>query len=143
MRFVCGELRIFILVLAVLEICLPISDFCFSGNQGMGEGEEAKKPVGLFELGVQCALRGPCHLGNDSPSPQVERQLPELPGQKIMSNGLKKKLTMLNHNNVSFFFLNFFLFMAIPAAYGRSWARGLIRPAAACLHYSHSNASGT
>ena len=37
-----------------------------------------------------------------------------------------------------FFF--FFIFMAAPAAYGSSQARGQIGAAAASLHHSHSNA---
>ena len=32
-----------------------------------------------------------------------------------------------------------FLFRAVPAATGRSWARGETGAAAACLHHSHSN----
>ena len=40
--------------------------------------------------------------------------------------------------SLSLFFF-FCLFKAIPAAYGGSQARGLIRAAAAGLHHSHSN----
>ena len=41
-------------------------------------------------------------------------------------------------SNVDSFFS--FLFMATPAAYGSSWARGQTGAAAAGLHHSHSNA---
>jgi len=43
-------------------------------------------------------------------------------------------------NGLCFFvLLIFFLFVAIPTAYGGSQARGGIRAAAASLHHSHSN----
>jgi len=41
---------------------------------------------------------------------------------------------------ILFYFIVFCLFRATPKAYGSSQARGPIRPAAAGLHHSHSNA---
>ena len=40
---------------------------------------------------------------------------------------------------IYFIFLSFYLFRAIPVAYGGSQARGLIGAVAAGLHHSHSN----
>ena len=38
-----------------------------------------------------------------------------------------------------FIYLFFVFSKAVPAAYGGSQARGLIRAIAVCLHHSHSN----
>ena len=52
-----------------------------------------------------------------------------------MEEGNKENLLMS-----SFFFPLFFLYRAAPVAYGSSQVKGGIRPAAASLHHSHSNA---
>ena len=52
---------------------------------------------------------------------------------------LKESIAISFFHNSSFLFVLFFLFRAIPIAYGSSQARGQIGAAAAGLHYSHSN----
>ena len=47
---------------------------------------------------------------------------------------------MLNYYYYYYYYYYYCLFRAVPAAYGRSQARGPIGAAAACLHHSHSNA---
>ena len=56
----------------------------------------------------------------------------------IMMKLTKKLGTWFNQIQLFFLLMNFFfLFMAVPVAYGNSWARGWIEAAAAGLHHSH------
>ena len=57
-----------------------------------------------------------------------------------MSDGKRGTLPSVHLKRITvFLFVGFLLFMATPAAYGGSQARGLIRAAAAGLCHSHSN----
>ena len=82
---------------------------------------------------------------------QLPQRVPEIPvftvpteTRKGFGNILRGKLSSHFHFVLNFFnfylFIYFCFFRAMAVAYGSSQTRGRIRPAAASLHYSHSNA---
>ena len=83
-------------------------------------------------------MQSDCHDSLVSPSLSL---LLNVPGVVILSLVLHSLGLFIYLFIFSFFFfLVFYVFRAVPTAYGVSQARGLIGAGAASLHHSHSNA---